>query len=69
VSLLYKVPLAVDNIPTHIWSVESIQAIIGTSFLVFEVGPSSLDGTDLSRYSRWMAPTSRATLWSHGPSI
>jgi hypothetical protein len=46
----YKVLLSVSNVPAHIWSVETIQEIIGSSCLVFEVAPSSSGRFDLSSF-------------------
>jgi hypothetical protein len=46
----YKVLLSISNILAHAWSVDFIQAMIGSSCLVFEVAPSSLEQTDLSSF-------------------
>jgi hypothetical protein len=46
----FKILLSVTNAPTHMWSVETIQEIVGSSCLVSEVSPRSLDQSDLSRF-------------------
>jgi hypothetical protein len=40
--LWFKVLLVVESIPTHAWSVKTVEAIIGSSCLVFELAPASL---------------------------
>jgi hypothetical protein len=46
--LLFKVLLSITNVPAQAWSVETAQMIMGTSCLIKEVAPSSLQGADLS---------------------
>jgi hypothetical protein len=59
--LLFKVLLAISNIPTHAWSMEMTQHIIDSSCLVFEVSPASLDRSDMSRFF--------AVAWSLHPDL
>jgi hypothetical protein len=33
--------LVVSNIPTHVWSMEVAQQIVGSSCLIFDASPSS----------------------------
>jgi hypothetical protein len=47
---LFRVLLSVTNVSTHAWSISTIQAIINTSCLVFEVSPSSLNKSDMSSF-------------------
>lgn len=43
--------LSISNVPAHVWSLDTIQAIIGSSCLVFEASPRSLEGSsDLSSF-------------------
>jgi hypothetical protein len=49
-SFQFKVLLLVSNVSTHVWSVQTIQEIVGSSCLVFEVSPRSLDQSDLSSF-------------------
>ncbi|OEL22976.1 hypothetical protein BAE44_0016005, partial [Dichanthelium oligosanthes] len=46
--LCFKVLLSVENVPAHLWSVNTIQLILGSSCLVFEPSPRSAVGSDLS---------------------
>jgi hypothetical protein len=39
----FKVLLSISNVSVHVWSVETIQMIIGSSCLVFEVSLRSMD--------------------------
>jgi hypothetical protein len=39
-----------SNVSAHTWSVSTIQAIISTTCLVFELSPSSLDKFDMSYF-------------------
>jgi hypothetical protein len=48
--LRYKVLLIVDNITAHIWSVQMVQEIIGSSCLIFEPALTSAEGSDLSQF-------------------
>jgi hypothetical protein len=48
--LYFKVLLSVTNIPAHAWSLDMAQAIVGSSCLIAEVFPRSLDGVDLSHF-------------------
>jgi hypothetical protein len=47
---LFKVLLSISHVPAHAWLVETIQAIEGSSYLVFEVFPRLLDQSDLSSF-------------------
>jgi hypothetical protein len=42
--------LSISHVPAHAWLVETIQAIEGSSYLVFEVFPRLLDQSDLSSF-------------------
>jgi hypothetical protein len=46
----FKVLLSVTNVLKHIWSLDTIQAIIGSSCLMFKASPQSLEGSDLSSF-------------------
>jgi hypothetical protein len=46
----FKVLLSVSNVLAHVWSVQTIQEFVGSSCLVFEVSPRSLDQSDLSSF-------------------
>jgi hypothetical protein len=48
--LRFKVLLALDTIPAHVWSLDTAQAMVGSSCLIFDTGPSSTDGSDMSQY-------------------
>jgi hypothetical protein len=48
--LRYKVLLVVENIPAHIWSVQSVQEIIESSCFIFKPAPESVQALDLSRF-------------------
>jgi hypothetical protein len=48
--LRYKVLLSITNVYVHIWSVDIVQDILGSSCVVFELAPSSIAGTDLSSF-------------------
>jgi hypothetical protein len=50
VPLCYKVLLALENIPAHVWSPECIQTIFGVSCLTFELASVSVNREDLSRF-------------------
>jgi hypothetical protein len=60
-SFIFKVLLSISNIPAHVWSVEMIQAIVGSSCLVFEVPPCSLDQSDLSSF--------QVIVWARNPDL
>jgi hypothetical protein len=42
--------LSITNVYVHIWSVDIVQDILGSSCVVFELAPSSIAGTDLSSF-------------------
>jgi hypothetical protein len=46
----FKVLVSITNVPVHVWSVETIQAIVGSSCSVFAVAPQSLNQSDLSSF-------------------
>jgi hypothetical protein len=48
--LRYKVLLAIDNLPAHVWSPKIVQAIIDSFCLGFEITLASLNREDLSRF-------------------
>jgi hypothetical protein len=45
-----KVLILVSNVPVHVWSVEVIQAILGSSCLVFDVDPRSRDELEMDNF-------------------
>jgi hypothetical protein len=47
-SLRFKVLLAIDNIPTHVWSVDNVQMILRSSYIVSEPSPRSVHKEDMS---------------------
>jgi hypothetical protein len=46
----FKVLLSVTKVSAHVWSLDAIQAIIGSSYLVFEASPRSVTGSILSSF-------------------
>jgi hypothetical protein len=48
-------------LPAHAWSLETAQAIVGSSCLIFDVAPSSSSGDDLLAF--W------ATAWAMHPDL
>jgi hypothetical protein len=48
--LFFKVLLSRENMPSHIWSVELAQMVVGSSSLIFDVSPASADGSDMSQF-------------------
>jgi hypothetical protein len=48
--LWFKVLLSIFNVPTHIWSANSIQEIINVSYLVFEVASCSSAKSNFSEF-------------------
>ncbi|OEL16658.1 hypothetical protein BAE44_0022323, partial [Dichanthelium oligosanthes] len=48
--LRYKVLLSVENLLAHVWLVDSVQTILGSSCLVSEPSLHSVSRTDLSRF-------------------
>jgi hypothetical protein len=48
--LCFKVLLSITNLPMHIWSVQVIQATIGSACLIQEVVLASENKEDLSKY-------------------
>jgi hypothetical protein len=59
--LWFKVHLSISNLPTHIWLTDSIQQIIGSSCLVFEVTPCSTSKSDMSKFM--------VVAWSLNPNL
>jgi hypothetical protein len=51
--LRFKILLTVENILVHAWSLETAQAIIGSTCLIFNVAPSLARGEDL--FAFWAA--------------
>jgi hypothetical protein len=47
--LRFKVLLVISNLPDHLWSVEVVQAIVG-SYLIFELVPQLVAREDMSRF-------------------
>jgi hypothetical protein len=48
--LRFKVLLALDNVPAHVWSLYTVQVVVRSSCLIFDMAPSSADGSDMSHY-------------------
>jgi hypothetical protein len=46
--LHFKILLAIENISAHAWSLDTAQAIVGSSCLIFYMAPSSATASDLS---------------------
>jgi hypothetical protein len=46
--LRFKVLLAIENVPAHVWSCEVVQTIIGSSCLIFNTSPRTASGADMS---------------------
>jgi hypothetical protein len=44
----FMVLLAVSNIPAHVWSIDVMQGILGSSCLIFDTSPRSLSDEDMS---------------------
>jgi hypothetical protein len=59
--LRFKVLLGLENIPAHVWSRETAQAVAGSSCLIFDMDPGATHGSDLSSY--W------AAAWSVHPNL
>jgi hypothetical protein len=49
-SLRCKVLLMIENIPAHLWSVDTACTILGTSCIVSEASPRSWNRIDMSRF-------------------
>lgn len=49
-TLVYKVLLAMDNIPPHAWSRDTAQTIVGTSCLILQLCPQTSSKADMSRF-------------------
>jgi hypothetical protein len=56
-----KVLLVVSNVPAHVWSVEVMQQILGSSCFIFDSSPWSLSGIDLSSLL--------VTAWCRNPNL
>jgi hypothetical protein len=48
--MFFKVLLSIENIPTHVWSMEVAQTIVGSSCLIFDASPASADGSNMSQF-------------------
>jgi hypothetical protein len=48
--LRFKVLLALDNVPTHVWLLDTMQVVVKSSCLIFDMAPSFADGSDTSHY-------------------
>jgi hypothetical protein len=48
--LYFKVLMSITNVPTHAWLIEMAHAIVGSSCLIAEFSPRSLNGDDLSHF-------------------
>jgi hypothetical protein len=48
--LHFKVMLALENLPAHVWSLEVTQEVVRTSRAIFDQAPSSSAATDMSQY-------------------
>jgi hypothetical protein len=46
----FQILVSVTNVLAHVWLVETVQEIVGSSCLVSEVSSRSLDQSDLSRF-------------------
>jgi hypothetical protein len=59
--LCFEVLLSIENIPAHTWSLDTAQTVVGSSYLVFEMVPRSVDGSDMSRFL--------AVVWAIHPDL
>jgi hypothetical protein len=59
--LRYKVLLALENIPAHVWSLEIAQAVVGSSCLIFVTSPTMANGAALLEF--W------AVVWATHPDL
>jgi hypothetical protein len=48
--LRYKMLLEIDSIPAHVWSVDNVQAILGSSCVVAEPSPRLVRKDDMSSF-------------------
>jgi hypothetical protein len=48
--LYFKLLLAIENVPAHVWSLEVAHQIVGSSCLIFDVAPCSISATDMSQF-------------------
>lgn len=48
--LCFRVLLAILNISTHVWPADTVQAIMGTSYVIFNPSPPSLSRADMSGF-------------------
>jgi hypothetical protein len=44
--LRFKVLLSIENIPVHAWSLETTQHVVGSSCMIVDTSPRSLNGSD-----------------------
>jgi hypothetical protein len=49
-----------DSIPAHAWLLDMVQAVVGSSCLIFDMAPSSANGSDMSHFLA--AATTRNTV-------
>jgi hypothetical protein len=59
--LRFKIRLALEKILAHVWSLETTQAVVGSSYLIFDIAPDTADGSNLSQY--W------AAVWATHPDL
>jgi hypothetical protein len=59
--LQFKVLLALENIPAHVWSLETTQAVVGFSYLIYDTSLAMVDVSDIFAY--W------AATWATHPDL
>jgi hypothetical protein len=57
----FKVLLALENIPAHVWSLETTQAVVGSSYLIYDTSLATADVSDIFAY--W------AATWATHPDL
>jgi hypothetical protein len=48
--LRFKVLLALENLPGHVWSLDIAQEIVGSTCLIFDMAPNSSSASDMSQF-------------------
>lgn len=59
--MLFKVLLAIDNLPAHAWSVDAVQTIISSACLEIQPTPATAAQSDMSSYM--------LVAWSYDPDL
>jgi hypothetical protein len=48
--MFYKALLSIENVLVHIWSVALVQTIVGSSHVIVNALPASVDESDMSQF-------------------